>query len=175
MNCINGTMNKLASNNFRLFWVLMLLISIIALASAFIAQSMGFAPCPLCIYQRYPYAFIIAICAIALSGKSCHKFWLVAIILAEFVGLALSGYHSGIELGWLPPLESCHISINDVNMSLEELKKSISSTQATDCSKPSIVILGISMAQWNYIFNLFLIIISIIVYFKKPDNAKTVL
>jgi disulfide bond formation protein DsbB len=171
----NGLLDKFASNNFRLLFASTLLISISALIGAFFAEKIGYAPCPLCIYQRYPYAMLIAICTAALMSKNCPKFWLVAVILMEFIGLALSGYHSGIELGLLPPLESCQSSINYTSMSLDEIKSHINATQATDCSKPSIVILGVSMAQWNYLFNLFLIILNGMIYFRKTDNAKTVL
>jgi disulfide bond formation protein DsbB len=175
MNFINSIINKLAADNFRLFFALIILISVGILASAFSAENMGFSPCPLCIYQRYPYVFLIIVGALALIDKSHHLLWLIAIILIEFANLALSGYHSSIELGFLPPLESCHSNLYNSNMSLQEIESHINITPASDCSKPSVVILGISMAQWNYVFNLILVTISTMVYFKKPENAKTVL
>ena len=119
--------------------------------------------------------FLSIVAALALINKAHYLLWLIAIILIEFASLALSGYHSSIEIGLLPPLESCHSTLYNSNMSLQEIENHINATPASDCSKPSVIVLGISMAQWNYIFNLFLVIISVMVYFKKPDNAKTVL
>jgi disulfide bond formation protein DsbB len=175
MNLINCIISKLAANNSRLFFALIAIISAAILACAFKAQNMGFAPCPLCIYQRYPYMGLIFIGTIALFDKSHHLLWLIAVILLEFVNLALSGYHSSIELGLLPPLESCQSNLYSSEMSLQEIENYINKTPTSDCSKPSVIVWGISMAQWNYIFNLFLVTISTMVYFKKPNNAKTVL
>lgn len=171
---IDKTLDNLAKDNLRLYFLAILLISLLTLSAALIAQYLGFAPCPLCIYQRYPYAAMILFSIAALFIKNRHKLALTAIILTQTLSIIISGYHSGIELDIFAPFASCQTVANYASMSLEEIKNHINNTAAVDCSKPSLVILGVSMAQWNFLFNIFLITISTIIYFKKSDDAKAI-
>jgi disulfide bond formation protein DsbB len=156
--------NKIAHNNAKLFFIFTIFIASCTLISAFVVEYMGYPPCILCIYQRFPYAALVIVSIFALFLKKHHKPLLLLIMLIEVVSIGLGGFHSAIEFGWINPLATCSSQINYANLSLEQLKSYIDTAPLADCSKPAILIIGLSMAQWNFIFNIFLLAISVLTF-----------
>ncbi len=69
--------------------------SAVILLGAFIFQSLGYAPCDLCLTQRYPHAAAIAIGILALLTG--WRFWPWLGALAAATTGAVGVYHSGVE------------------------------------------------------------------------------
>lgn len=148
----------------------LLLISTSALFFAYIVEYIGhLTPCPLCVYQRFPYLIFIFISIIGLangSPETLRKCLLLTIIGA----IILAGYHTGIERGFFELSSFCKplISIKD-NLSPLDFKKLLYSQDMPLCNKPALVILGLSMTEWNLLLNCLLLIFLI-----TNKNAKTI-
>ena len=109
--------------------------------------------CRLCILERIPYLFVIVFCFIGIWSKiNLDK--LSCIFLG--INLALSIYHSLVEFGLLHASCIKHI---DFSQDINNIKNQIEHQRVSDCSKPTIIGFGISMAQANAILNAFLITI----------------
>lgn len=135
----------------------------LSLFSALIAQ-FGFdlAPCDLCIYQRYP-ALVALISAIAAEFIHKPKKWLGLFALSCFVTFLIAAYHTGVEQHWWAAPESCgkgNITLS-TQMSLNDIKAAITTTPFVRCDKPAFELWGITMANANATFSLFLSLIAI--------------
>lgn len=128
----------------------LLLVSLAALATiagAWIFEWAGYLPCPLCLWQRWPYYAVIptGLAAAAVAGgreksgqAALHA---IAVVMA---GSALFGiYHSGVEWKWWPGPGTCSGSLSGI---LPDLSKPV-----VRCDEPAIRILGLSLAGWNAI------------------------
>ena len=127
------------------------LFSAFMLGSALIGQY-GFSlyPCDLCIYQRYPYAAIVAI---GLAGWFFVKsrvllLWLVALCaLLLFADAGIAFYHTGVEYGWFKGPDAC--SNTGGEMTIEEMRAAIMAAPLVTCDQAMAYIFGLSMAAWN--------------------------
>ena len=79
--------------------------SALLLIGAYIFQALGYPPCKMCWWQRYPHfaAVAIAVPALALGGRLWP--WLGA--LAAATTSAIGAYHSGVERKWWPGPDTC--------------------------------------------------------------------
>lgn len=106
----------------------------------------GMAPCPLCIWQRWPHvvAFVGAV-ALVLPG--------VLWPLIGAGGAAVSGgigvYHTGVERGWWPGPATCSAGGDLSALSPEQLLAQIMSAPVVRCDEVPWEMLGLSMASWN--------------------------
>lgn len=106
----------------------------------------GLAPCPLCIWQRWPHVVALAgTLALVLPGS----IW--ALIGAG--GAATSGgigvYHAGVEQGWWSGPAACAVDQDLSGMTPEELLDAILATPVVRCDEIPWEMLGLSMAAWN--------------------------
>lgn len=133
----------------RLSWLLAALTAA-GLAAAWAIEAMGYAPCPLCLYQRYPYYLAVPVLAGgALAGLPAAGLALAAALYLIDAGIA--AYHSGVELGVLALPEGC--AAPGRAASLEELKAQVLGT-VPRCDRPELFMLGLSLANWNTLFAL---------------------
>lgn len=127
--------------------------SVALLAGAFAFQALGFAPCKLCLWQRWPHAAAILVGMVALSTRAYGLAWLGA--LAALGTAGIGAYHTGVERGWWQGPTSCTGAGNDLSgLSGADLL----STQIADtvimCDEVAWAMLGLSMATWNMLFSL---------------------
>ncbi len=143
------------SSRFRVPLAL-LALSAAALAGAYVAEyAFGLKPCILCLYQRIPYAVVIALAlpGLILSRKKPAGSWLPTLsTLAFLVGAGIALYHVGIEQQWWEMTEKC--AQDTSAMTLEELRHQIAEASLARCDTPAMVLLGISMAGWNMFYSL---------------------
>lgn len=142
-------------------YILLLLFSSFGLVFAYIVEYIMELPvCPLCIYQRFPYLILIVLSIISISGQSkLNKYYIITIVLAIF----LASYHTGVERGIFEMSGFCKplVKISN-NMSVSDFTKMLYSAGGIgQCNKPALVIFGLSMTEWNLLFNLFLLTIFI--------------
>jgi disulfide bond formation protein DsbB len=149
------------------------LASAASLSAAYISQyGFDLKPCILCLYQRIPYTLNI------LSGifafLATFRYPRLAVLLlalcagAFFAGAGIAGFHVGVEQGWWEGLPSCGGDIIPQNVSIEELRLSLTHQDIVRCDKPAFVLFGISMAGYNCLLSLVLGLAVIYQLRKRP-------
>ena len=158
------------------FWaVVVFILSIIAISSAIIAEYVfNLLPCKMCLYQRYPYYFIISIFILFYFFRKISSVWFYILTeLAIIFGLFYSIWHVGIEQKLLPGPYSCSESLNEVG-TIEKLKEQIVNQAIINCNDISWSMLGLSAATINTIllilFLLFNTAFIIMVSYGKEKN-----
>ncbi len=138
-----------------------LLIALVALATiigAWIFEFAGYAPCELCLQQRWAYyAGVPLALTLAVANPSWIKTALLAVAVM-WLGSAIFGiYHSGVEWGWWQGPTACsgggEIGFGE---GLPDLSKT-----AVKCNEAAIRIFGLSLAGWNAVISLALTILAI--------------
>lgn len=120
------------------------------LAGAFAFQAAGYAPCAMCIWQRWPHvaAALLALAALALAPRVMAALGALAALVAAGLGL----FHTGVERGWWEGPSSCS------GGGLGGL--SGADLLATDgpalvmCDEVAWSLAGLSMASWNALLSL---------------------
>jgi len=112
-------------------------------------QAMGYAPCELCILQRWPHVAAAAIgLLIWLTGRVRGLAILGMAAAGIATGLAL--YHSGVELGWWEGPSHCSGGVGDfARLSTQDLMAKLQSAPVVRCDEVAWRFLGLSMAAWN--------------------------
>lgn len=114
-------------------------------------QIIGYAPCELCVLQRWPHvvAVIIAL-AVVLTGRVRILAILGALAVATSMAIAI--YHSGVEIGWWEGPATCSPgTISVIEMSPQQLLEKLQSAPVVRCDEVAWRFLGLSMATWNAI------------------------
>ncbi len=125
------------------------------LFGAFVFQALGYAPCAMCIWQRYPHAIAIGMGALLLLALPVLPILIIGALSALSTS-ALGAFHTGVERGWWEGPTSCTGSGLDVSqMSVSELLPSASSSDPTLilCDEVVWEFLTLSMASWNAILS----------------------
>jgi disulfide bond formation protein DsbB len=174
MNCLN----KFKERNFFLLFVIYAGFSVICLISAyFVEYVLGYKPCPLCLYQRAPYFLIIVISLISVTFKKTYKIGLALLLISIFSSILISGYHSGVERKIFNELDSCKKDYLEPTMRVEDYLNFINKKEAVSCSDIPFKILGLSMANYNFIINIFMLYLAVNIIFNKKvrsiSDAKT--
>lgn len=148
------------------------LFSIAALASALIAQyAFGLQPCELCVFQRIP--FVIAIFIGLFGFYADHKNFttlrngaLALLGLTFLANTVIAGFHTGVERKWWKGLEGC--SAPDMTGSMADILARIKAAPIARCDEIPWAdpIIGLSMANYNFIFCLGIAVYCAIVFTK---------
>ncbi len=124
--------------------------SLALLAGAFIFQAFGYAPCKLCIVQRWPHAAAILVGGAVLASGWRQLSW-VGALAALTTGLT-GVYHSGIERGYWQGPTTC-TSNGVTGVSPEDLLNQILAAPLIRCDEVAWSMLGLSMASWNAVLS----------------------
>ena len=126
------------------------------LLAALAFQAAGYAPCELCILQRWPHVLAAALGLVAwLTHGARAVLWLGA--LAALVAMGFAAYHAGVEYGFWPGPTACTSTGGIGALSTADLLAQIeSTTRVVRCDEPALVILGVSMAGMNALASLVL-------------------
>jgi disulfide bond formation protein DsbB len=130
--------------------------SLALLVGAFLFQAFGYAPCKLCLWQRWPHAAAVLIGALALITG--WRWMTLAGALAAATTGALGIYHSGVEQKWWQGPDTC-TSSGDLALSTEDLFNQIMAAPLVRCDEIAWVFAGLSMASWNAILSFVLVAI----------------
>ncbi|MFT7369716.1 MAG: disulfide bond formation protein DsbB [Alteromonas macleodii] len=123
------------------------------IASAFAFQSLGYAPCKMCLWQRYPHfiAMFIGLLALVLTRLQTQ----LAILggLTALTTGAIGVFHTGVERDWWEGPTSCSGSgALDTNNLLSTDISSI-----VMCDEVAWSLMGLSMASFNSLFSFALV------------------
>ncbi len=135
------------------------LIGFLTLASAGMILSawgfeyLGYAPCKMCYWQRYPHMAAVVIGFVALILKMRFIAWLGAMAMLTTGGIGV--FHSGVERKlWEGPTSCTSSSIS--GLSGEELMDQIMNAPLVRCDDIPWQMLGLTMANLNAIGSLVL-------------------
>lgn len=126
--------------------------SIALLGGAYYFQYVvGLAPCDLCFWQRYPHmvAILFGLLTLLLVGAPRVALAFAAIAIAAlFVTAGIGVFHVGVEQHWWEGPQACSGRV-PTGLSIEELKKYLTSARMVRCDEPAWKMANISMAGWN--------------------------
>lgn len=118
----------------------------------------GLAPCKMCLWQRWPHAAAILIGVVILAGAPRAFAWLGA-LAAAVTGL-IGVYHAGVEWRWWEGPTSCTGGGTDLGaMDGGALLSLDTPTGVVMCDEIVWQFLGLSMAGWNAVICVVLVIL----------------
>jgi disulfide bond formation protein DsbB len=128
--------------------------SLLLIVGAWGFQMLGFAPCKLCLWQRWPHYAAIGIgVAVLIAGP--YLLLGLAGALSALVTAGIGAYHTGVERGWWEGPTSCSGSGNDLaSMSGADLLSLDAPVEIVMCDEVAWSLFGLSMASWNVIASL---------------------
>ena len=136
----------------------------------------GYAPCPLCIMQRYAYYAAIPLAFLGLIAMSAGWRTLGGILflligLAFLVNTALAGYHAGVEWKFWPGPDTCDQAAQPLATGGAALLDALKQTSVISCAEPALRVLGLSFAGWNVITSLILSILALVTANLNLDQS----
>ena len=137
--------------------------SALLLLGAWGFQALGYAPCKLCLWQRWPHMAAVVIGLLALYLPFRGLTLLGAAAAATSGGLGI--YHTGVERGWWQGPDTC-TSGPVGGLTPEQLMEQILAAPLVRCDEIDWQFIGLSMASWNAILSLTLALIWIAAWRK---------
>ncbi|SLN17873.1 Disulfide bond formation protein B [Pseudoruegeria aquimaris] len=138
------------------------------LIGAFGFQFMGYAPCKMCLWQRWPHAAAILFGAALLAFG--QRVWTLLGALAAFTTGAIGVFHAGVEQGWWEGPASCTGSGGGLSgLSGADLLSTAGTADIVMCDEIAWALFGISMAGWNALFS-FALCALWIAAFRAPES-----
>ena len=125
------------------------------LGGAYIFQALGYPPCQMCYWQRWPHMAAIVLGILALRYR--------ATVLPVLGGLAalttalLGVYHTGVERDWWEGPSSCTGGGSLDGLSGMDLL-SVEGPRVIMCDQVSWELFTLSMPSWNALFSFVLVI-----------------
>ena len=124
----------------------------------------GYAPCPLCLQQRYAYyagiPFILAaLWLLSLRWNGLAALLLIAVALGFLANAGLGAYQAGAEWGLWPGPQSC-AGTQEIATSAQDLLKGLSNTRVVRCDEAAWRFAGLSFAGWNGVISALLAVLA---------------
>jgi disulfide bond formation protein DsbB len=124
---------------------------------AWIFQAYGYAPCELCLKERFPYYGAIALALVAAAAARWGSprvgrvgLWLLALLFA--FSAVFGAYHAGVEWGfWQGPTDCTGAPEKAASMSA--FMQQLQTIKVVRCDAVAIRILGLSLAGWNAVIS----------------------
>lgn len=135
--------------------VLVLAVAVIAGALAFEYVG-GYAPCPLCLQQRYAYyvaipALLLALWLLRLGRPGLAALLFAAVAAVFLANAGFAAYHAGAEWKLWPGPDTCAAAGGGLATGGGGLLKDLETTHVVRCDEPALRIFGLSLAGWNVI------------------------
>ncbi len=130
------------------------------LAGAWYSQlGLGFIPCKLCLWQRWPYylGLPVALAAIlaGLTGRDdAARALLGTFALVFLISAGLGAYHAGVEWGFFLGPNDCGGQPPAMAQGMQDFLKSLQSVRVVSCTEAPMRIAGLSFAGWNALVSL---------------------
>lgn len=132
-----------------------LFLAAASIAGAWAFEWAGYAPCPLCLMQRWAYyagiPALFAALTLVSGGSRRSAMWIFALTALAFLANAgLGVYHAGAEWKFWPGPDTC-AGGQDISTAAGGLLKDLETVKVIRCDEPAIRIFGLSLAGWNVI------------------------
>ena len=126
--------------------MLVFIITLATILGAWVFEFAGFAPCELCLMQRFAYYAAVPLSLLFLIiGQNNPRLLRGGLVLLGLIMLAsciFGIYHAGVEWKFWQGPTTC--TGGDFKGGLPDLTK-----KAVMCDQPALRILGLSLAGWN--------------------------
>ncbi len=109
----------------------------------------GLPPCPLCVWQRWPWLGVALLGLLGWRWQPRALLGVVALVLLG--GAGLGSYHLGIEQGWWALPAGCAAGAGA--HSIEELKRLLAEAPPA-CDQVRFALFGLTLAGWNVLVSL---------------------
>lgn len=123
------------------------------IAGAWIFEKIGYAPCDLCLQQRWAYYLgvpLALVAALASSSRPRICGWLLAGVTVIFAGSAFfASWHAGVEWGFWPGPAGCSGASAPRAGDMNDFLRQIEATRLVRCDEVALRIFGLSLAGWN--------------------------
>ncbi len=141
--------------------------SVLLLAGAFVFQAMGYLPCAMCWWQRFPHMAAIVVGALALSvrGPLLPALGALAALATALIGI----FHTGVERDWWQGPASC---TGNGGLTSGDLL-SMDGPRLVMCDQVSWALWGLSMPSWNALLSLALVALWVAAALRSPAPALT--
>lgn len=118
------------------------------LAGAYIFQALGYPPCAMCLWQRWPHvaAILIGVLALRVPGRFLPVLGAGAAATTGGIGV----FHTGVERDWWEGPTSCSGGGGLEGLSGTDLL-TITGPRVVMCDQVSWELFTLSMASWNAI------------------------
>ncbi|MDJ0640492.1 MAG: disulfide bond formation protein B [Paracoccaceae bacterium] len=129
--------------------------SLALLLGAFIFQAFGFAPCKMCLWQRWPHAAAIGVGALVLAAGPLVLLGLAGALSALVTG-GIGVFHSGVEQGWWEGPTSCSGGSDTLEgLTGSDLLSMDAPVNVVLCDEVAWAdpVIGLSMATWNAVIS----------------------
>lgn len=110
----------------------------------------GLAPCPMCIWQRWPHgaAILAGVLLVAIPAR----IWPVLGAIAAATTGGIGVFHTGVERGWWQGPTTC-TSGSIEGLSPDALMNQILAAPLVRCDEVAWQMFGLSMASWNAVLS----------------------
>ena len=160
----------MVKNSKNLLIKLILLISIVALISAFfIEYILGHQPCNLCILERIPYFLAIIVILLNYKFIEFEKFFILFLTIIFLFGTVLSLYHLGIEQGLIQESLVCDLKSGSNLLSKEEILKQLQE-KSVSCKDVTFKMFGLSLTSYNILISILITFSAGKIYFNYDKN-----
>ena len=139
--------------------LLLFAITLATIAGAWIFELLGYAPCELCLMQRWAYyaglPLALAVALLAPRMEGLARAGLAVLALLWLGSMVFGIYHAGVEWKWWLGPSTCG-SQAGFSGGLPDLGKPV-----ILCDTAAIRILGLSLAGWNAVVSLGLALLAL--------------
>ncbi|MFT3988518.1 disulfide bond formation protein B [Aestuariivirga sp.] len=157
----------LSLTNKQTFWLLAL-VAFATIAGAWIFEYFGYAPCELCLKQRWAYyagvplAALFALASGGRPGLARNGFLLLAVLWAASMVFGI--YHAGVEWKFWQGPTAC--TGGGSLTGLPDLSK-----PAVMCDAPALRIFGLSLAGWNAVISAALAFVAARAFLRQGSSS----
>ncbi|MFM9942532.1 MAG: disulfide bond formation protein B [Hyphomicrobiaceae bacterium] len=132
----------------------------LALASILAAHGFerfgGYAPCELCLLQRWAYyggmpALFLSLVLTTMGHGKAAGFLFFAVALAFLANAGLGVYHSGVEWKFWPGPDTCSGPVGTLGSGTGGVLNDLGRTRVMRCDEAPWRLLGLSFAGWNVV------------------------
>lgn len=143
---------------------LIAVVALLTIAGAWIFEAIGFAPCELCLKQRFAYYAGVPLASwlfFAWPQLSPRPARMGLVVLGLiFVGSMIFGmYHAGVEWRFWPGPADCTGALEQAG-SVQDFMKQLQTSKVVRCDEVALRILGLSLAGWNAVISAALTVVA---------------
>ena len=139
----------------RNFWIMISAGGSAALlGGAYVFQALGYPPCAMCYWQRWPHmaAILIGLLALRFRGAILPVLGAFAALTTASIGV----FHTGVERDWWEGPSSCTGGGGLDGLSGSDLL-AVEGPRVIMCDQVSWALFGLSMPSWNALFSFILV------------------
>ncbi len=136
------------------------------LTGAFLFQFFGYAPCQMCLWQRWPHAAAVGAGVLGLTGMGT-ALWALVGGLSALTTAGIGAFHTGVERGWWDGPQACSGGGSLSGLSGEALLSTEGLSDIVRCDEVAWAFAGLSMASWNMVVSLGLAVVWSLAFLKN--------